>query len=341
MQKLERLFESRRRIDTRSDFVIGTGDVLEISIPAMEQLKTVDTRVLGDGTIMLPLLGRVSAAGKTEEELGDGLRQRLRRYMYHPQLGIFVKEYQNRGVNVMGALDKPGLYTLANPHETILSMIGKAGGLSDKAGARIFLLPAEINAAGMNPAAADASLFDSTVSDDEQGQSAVAPDRPQRQSPTARIDTAASHNPPSVASPEAGQYLLIDLGIPSLRKYLEIPAKPGDTIIVSQAGEVAVQGWVQTPGAFKITPKMTLLGAVAAAGGELFSSNARILRTDDDGQPITAWANLSKIRNREEPDIPVQAGDVVIVDKSLLGSAPYLLYTIFNKFNTGMYLPPP
>jgi protein involved in polysaccharide export with SLBB domain len=140
---------------------------------------------------------------------------------------------------------------------------------------------------------------------------------------------------------DTSKYLLIDLNQPDHRKYLQIPARPGDTIVVNQAGEVTIQGWVQTPGAFKITPGLTLLGGVAAAGGELFSSNARILRTGDNGEQTTIWANLSKIRDREEPNVPLQAGDVVIVDRSLLGSGPYLVYTLFSKFNTGMYLPPP
>jgi len=98
---------------------------------------------------------------------------------------------------------------------------------------------------------------------------------------------------------------------------------------------------VQTPGAFNINPGMTVLGAVAAAGGELFSNKARILRTGDNGEQITIAANLRKIRDREQPDVPVQAGDVVVVDKSVLGAGPYAVYTLFNKFNTGMYMPIP
>jgi len=340
-QQLERLLETRSGADTNSDFVIGVGDVLEISVPAIEQLKAVGVRVLGDGTMTLPLLGRVLAAGKTEEQLGDELRERLRRYMYHPQLGLFVKEYQSRGVSVMGALDKPGLYTLTNSHETVLSMIGKAGGLNDKAGSHIFLLPAGPTAPNVNTSRLNAGSLDTAVPENQPDGGNIGPDKPQRENPTAPSDAGAAHRLPPATGADARKYLVIDLDRPGLRKYLQIPARPGDTIVVNQAREVTVQGWVQTPGAFKISPGLTLLGAVAAAGGELFSSNARILRTEDNGEQNTISANLSKIRNREEPNIPVQAGDVVIVDRSLLGSGPYLLYTLFSKFNTGMYLPPP
>jgi protein involved in polysaccharide export with SLBB domain len=339
--ELESLLESRSQEETDSDFVIGVGDVLEISVPAIDQLKAVDVRVLGDGTITLPLVGRVSAAGKTEEQLGDELRDRLREYMYHPQLGVFVKEYQSREVSVIGALDKPGLYTLANSHETLLSMIGKAGGLTDKAGARILFVPADMMGPNAHRSPHYEATADPALLEHPAETGPIVPEKPQRESPIGPTDAVASVQLPTSVETDNTKYLFIELDRPGLWKYLQIPARPGDTIVVNQAGEVTVQGWVQTPGAFKITPGLTLLGAVAAAGGELFSSNARILRTEDDGDQTTIWANLSKIRNHQQPNIPVQAGDVVIVDRSLLGSGPYLIYTLFTKFNTGMYLPPP
>jgi polysaccharide export outer membrane protein len=339
--KLEALLSSRAA-DGSSDFTIGPGDVVEISVPAMDQLKAVQTRVLENGTIMLPLLGRVQAGGLTEEQAGDVLHDRLRRYMYRPQFSIFVKKYQSREVSVMGALDKPGLYTLANPRETVISMIGKAGGLTDKAGSRVFLIPGGSNASSPKPAPALDGIYGSVNRrHDAAGSSHTLRVSPQRVLAVSRSVPVQSTEVRGASSIDGDDSVCIDVGTASDRKYLKIPARPGDLIIVTQAGQVAVQGWVQTPGAFNITPGMTLLGAVAAAGGELFSSKARILRSGDDGEQITKLANLGKIRNREEPDIQVQAGDVVIVDRSVLGSGPYLVYTLFNKFNTGMYMPVP
>jgi protein involved in polysaccharide export with SLBB domain len=102
-----------------------------------------------------------------------------------------------------------------------------------------------------------------------------------------------------------------------------------------------VQGWVQNPGAFKITPGMTVLGAVTAAGGQLFSSSAEVLRTGASGGKTALQVNLARVERREESDLPVRSGDVVIVNRSVTGAVPYLLYELFTKFGTGMYLPPP
>jgi protein involved in polysaccharide export with SLBB domain len=126
-----------------------------------------------------------------------------------------------------------------------------------------------------------------------------------------------------------------------MRNYLELPARPGDTVIIPAAGEVTVGGWVQNPGAFKITPGMTALSAISAAGGALFSNSAQVLRTAADGERATTRIKISHIEKGEEADVPVQSGDVVMVDKSVLGAVPYAAYTVLSKFGTGMYLPVP
>ena len=44
-------------------------------------------------------------------------------------------------------------------------------------------------------------------------------------------------------------------------------ARAGDVIIVPAAGDVTVQGWVEKPGAYSISPGLTVLGAIAATVG--------------------------------------------------------------------------
>src|SRR5262249_19572530 len=94
------------------------------------------------------------------------------------------------------------------------------------------------------------------------------------------------------------------------KDFVDLPARPGDVIIVPASGEVMVQGWVVNPGAFKITPDMTALGAITAAGGEQFSSSATVLRTGEDGDKVQIPINLSRVKSGNEPDVPVQSGDV-------------------------------
>jgi len=131
---------------------------------------------------------------------------------------------------------------------------------------------------------------------------------------------------------------VIDLTAVSHESHLDVPVRPGDVIIVPAAGQVMVKGWVQNPGAYRIVPGMTVLAAVTAAGGEMFSSSAEILRSSENGQKTETPLNLAKVQKGEEPDITVQSGDVVIVQRSVAGAVPYAVYQVFNKFSTGVPL---
>ena len=128
---------------------------------------------------------------------------------------------------------------------------------------------------------------------------------------------------------------------PAMRNYLELPARPGDLLIIPAAGQVTVGGWVQSPGAFIISPGMTALSSISAAGGALFSSSAQVLRTGNNGERSSIPFNISSVKKGQEADIPVQSGDVVLVNSSVIGAGPYFVYTLFSKFGTGVAVPIP
>lgn len=52
-------------------------------------------------------------------------------------------------------------------------------------------------------------------------------------------------------------------------------------------------GWVSKPGSFDITPGMTVLGAITAAGGAMFSSKVELKRTEH-GSRVSIPVDLSK-----------------------------------------------
>ena len=115
--------------------------------------------------------------------------------------------------------------------------------------------------------------------------------------------------------------------------YLSIPARPGDIIMVPGGGEVLVQGWVGKPGAYKITSGLTILGAVAAAGGTVFpadTGSVELIRTNNQGQKTSFVANLDAIKAGEQPDLPLREGDVIDV----LSTGPKLFAYGFYRFFT-------
>jgi polysaccharide export outer membrane protein len=316
LERLAQLWRRRTQDRLLTDYPIGSGDVLEITVPAMEELRGRVVRVSGEGTIALPLIGVVKAAGLAEEELREAIRHRLENYMHNPQLDLFVRDYRSRQVAVIGAVAKPGLYNLASETDTILDLVALAGGMRDEAAQRILLIPAEPADPGTAKVLA-AILPAQLVSQD-----------------------------PSPLFLKQTEPLVIDLN--NLARgghqlYLSLPARPGDVIMVPGSGQVLVQGWVEKPGAYRITPGLTALGAVAAAGGPLFAADTsavQVIRTGKQGERISYLADLEKIKNGEQPDISAQEGDVIDVTSSGPKLVPYGIYRFFSSiFRMGASVP--
>jgi polysaccharide export outer membrane protein len=120
---------------------IGRQDLLDVRVFDLEELNQT-VRVSDDGSITLPLLGRLAVAGLTKGEL-EALIARLleERFVRDPQVTIFVKEYESRKVAVSGAVRNPNTYEMLGD-KTLLEMISLAGGLEGDLGREIIIFRA-------------------------------------------------------------------------------------------------------------------------------------------------------------------------------------------------------
>ncbi|MDY0212677.1 MAG: polysaccharide biosynthesis/export family protein [Desulfuromonadaceae bacterium] len=84
-----------------SDYVIGAGDGLSISVWGVPELS-VSTIVRPDGKITLPAVGDVSASGMTPTELGKNLTQVLDDYVKSPIVTVTVDKVTNNRVYISG-----------------------------------------------------------------------------------------------------------------------------------------------------------------------------------------------------------------------------------------------
>ena len=103
---------------------------------------------------------------------------------------------------------------------------------------------------------------------------------------------------------------------------VNIPVLPGDLINVPATVDLTVfcLGEVQRPGAltFKSTERMTLLAAIARAGGltDRASNAIRIRRRTRSGTEQELEANYKRIVAGKQPDPVLEADDVVVVKES-------------------------
>lgn len=103
-----------------------------------------------------------------------------------------------------------------------------------------------------------------------------------------------------------------------------IPIYPGDVVNVGMRQEISIYflGEFKTTGAVKVgsDEKVTLLTMVARAGGltdRASKGSLRIRRTDAEGKPVEITVNYGRILAGKDPDVPLQADDVVIAKESL------------------------
>ncbi len=118
---------------------LGAGDLLDISVFDSPELTT-RVRVSSNGEITFPLLGELLVAGMTPEQVQGIIRERLLSgdLMKDPQVAVFVSEYANQTVFVMGEVNQPGAYPLMGSHH-LFDFVSEAGGFTQRAGKSIII----------------------------------------------------------------------------------------------------------------------------------------------------------------------------------------------------------
>lgn len=111
-----------------SAYKIGAQDVLDISVFKVPELSR-SVQVTDMGTVNLPLLGEVPAAGRTAHEFERYLASKLgAKYLRSPQVTVLVKEYNSQRVTIEGAVARPGVYPIKGK-TSLLQFIAIAGGV--------------------------------------------------------------------------------------------------------------------------------------------------------------------------------------------------------------------
>jgi polysaccharide export outer membrane protein len=122
------------------EYKIGAKDLLEITIVELPELNQT-VRVSEDGSITLPLIGRVPIDGLTKEEVEKKIAALLleQDYVKNARVTVFIREYQSKRVALIGAVNKPGMYELVG-RMTLLQLISQAAGLTEQASSEMFVL---------------------------------------------------------------------------------------------------------------------------------------------------------------------------------------------------------
>jgi polysaccharide export outer membrane protein len=110
---------------------LGAGDQLRIITFGQEQLSG-KFQVNDAGSIALPLIGTIPAAGLTTGDLEQSIAKALagKKILLEPSVSVEVVEY--RPIFVLGEVTKPGQYPY-QPGMTVLTAVAVAGGFTYRA----------------------------------------------------------------------------------------------------------------------------------------------------------------------------------------------------------------
>lgn len=121
-------FAEKSSLIVTPDYIIGPEDVLEVTVWKNADLSK-SVQVRPDGRISMPLIGDVSAVGRTTSQLTADIANRLRSFMENPVVSIVVNQVNSYLIYVLGEVKTPGRYPLKSK-TTLLQAITLAGGFT-------------------------------------------------------------------------------------------------------------------------------------------------------------------------------------------------------------------
>lgn len=115
-----------------SSYVLGTNDVISISVYDEVDLSFEEIRIGDTGNITYPFLGDVKASGQTLNQLEQTIRRRLieGEFLIAPIVTVTIVEY--RPFYIDGEVEKPGSYPY-EPGLTLRKAVSIAGGFTERA----------------------------------------------------------------------------------------------------------------------------------------------------------------------------------------------------------------
>jgi polysaccharide export outer membrane protein len=114
------------------DYLIGEGDVLQISVYGEPTASVLAATVRPDGKVSMPLVKDVLVAGMTPAKVEAALQEQLAKSIKAPDVTVIVSQINSKKIFMTGAVKREGplKYTY---RMTVLQAISEAGGLSDYA----------------------------------------------------------------------------------------------------------------------------------------------------------------------------------------------------------------
>jgi polysaccharide export outer membrane protein len=266
-------------------YVLGPRDQIRVNALHVKDLPIEPITIDADGSITLPLIGRVDANGLTAPKLASAISRLMKNFILEPDVTVTLVKRRNLPVSILGEVNKPGVHELQEPTR-LMEILSLAGGTRDEASSKLIITRRiENGTLPLRGARTDSS-----------GQFSIA-----------EVDLEQLVKG---SNPEANILIAPNdvLSIPRAELVYVIGEvkKPGGFVLRSHERVRVLQALAKAEG-FTVT-----------AG----SKNARIMRVKDDkGEREEIPVNLQAMLNGSAEDVQMQPDDILFVPNNLPKSA--------------------
>ncbi len=263
-----------------SSYILGPEDQITVRVFAANDIPDKPVQIDNDGSVTLPMIGSVRAAGLTVEQLQDNLVTAYKKYFKDPQVTVLVNDFRSQPVSVAGNVIKPGVVQLRG-NRNLMEVIGQAGGLQADAG--------------------DSVLITRNLSEGPIPVAGAFTD------PTGKYSVAHINIRSIMSGKEPEENIQI--------KPHDVITVPRARLVYVLGNVGRPGGYVMTE-----NETMSITQAIALAGGwnkTAALSSARILRADGGSTRQQIRANVKKIMENKAPDLQMRPDDILYIPNSI------------------------
>jgi polysaccharide export outer membrane protein len=284
---------------------LEAGDQVEVLVATglnASQMTRIQTTVATDGSVELPVLGRIPVAGEgvTPETARQAVVQACYRegVTQKPLVQVSLQKPRQNRIIVNGAVSHPGVYTLSRENCELVSALAAAGGLSREAGEKIII---------QSRPAADRALPSNA--------------------PIVRTGgTTDQFDPPPLLKDTNSLSDRREIRIPlaAKDKLASEPLKDGDVVIVERRDPpgIVVTGMVNKPGRFDlpINQEFRILDAVSVAHGVSYKVLDRVMvcrAVPGKAKRAVIEISLREATRNQQENLLLMPGDIVSVEANM------------------------
>ncbi len=278
--------------ETYQDYLLGAGDKVSVKFFNVPEYNS-EIQILVDGTLNLPLIGKVKVEGLSIPNATDHIAAAYAPYLRNPGVALDIITPRPLNVGISGEVHRSGSYAIATGTGTsgwpsLINALQLAGGITERANIKAI----QIQRRGPDNRVTTLSLdLSQIIKSGDASQNISLRDRDAIYIPTANNLTPTE-----------------------LTQLSAVNFSP-DTIRINVVGEV------QKPGVVQVPPNTPLAQAIMAAGGfnqsRANTTTVDLIRLNPDGSVSPRVVSLDIDQGINEATNPVlRNNDLVVVGRS-------------------------